>query len=161
MLAALESDVSLIEIRSAILADADQISACLAELGYGTPVQLVEQRISEFAGSTSDKIFIAHRSGSLAALGVASAHAIPLFHTQGQLVRLTALAVSRASQGLGVGRTLVAAVEDWAWSTGARRVEVTSGDHRPAAHIFYQSVGYVSDERRFIKHAPPVAASGS
>ena len=157
----MERDVSLIEIRSATLADADQIAACLAELGYGTPTQLVAQRISGFAASTSDKILVAHRSGSPAVLGVASAHAIPLFHTQGQLVRLTALAVSKTARGSGVGRTLVVAIEDWAWSTGARRVEVTSGDHRPIAHAFYQSVGYVSDERRFIKHAPRVAANGS
>ena len=153
--------VSLIEVRSATLADVDQIAACLAELGYGTPAQLVTQRISELSASTSDRIFVAQRSGSSAVLGVASAHALPLFHAQGQLIRITALAVSRDAQGSGVGRALVAMVENWAWDVGARRVEVTSGDHRSSAHAFYQAVGYVSDERRFIKHCPPVAADGS
>ena len=54
----------------------------------------------------------------------------------------------------GVGRALVAAVERWAWSVSARRLQVTSGDHRPGAHAFYQAVGYALDERRFVKHAP-------
>lgn len=153
--------MAIVKIHRTTVADADQIASCLEELGYGTSAQHVAQRISELTTSVSDQIFVAHLSGNPAVVGVASAHALPLFHTYGQLVRLTALAVSGTSQGSGVGRSLVTAVERWAWSIDARRVEVTSGDHRPNAHAFYQSVGYSVDERRFIKRAPAVAANGT
>lgn len=35
--------------------------------------------------------------------------------------------------------------------TDCVKVEVTSGDHRPEAHAFYQALGFKIDERRFIK----------
>ncbi|CAA9336555.1 MAG: hypothetical protein AVDCRST_MAG40-2194, partial [uncultured Gemmatimonadaceae bacterium] len=63
-------------------------------------------------------------------------------------------AVRAEAQGAGVGRALVGAVEAFAWAAGCRRVEVTSGDHRPAAHAFYRAAGYREDERRFVKPAP-------
>lgn len=148
------------QVRMAIPEDAAAVACCLAELGYGTPEELVRSRLIDFAADTNDMVFIAEdSSGSV--LGVASAHRLPLFHVSGYLVRLTALAVSRAAQGVGVGRMLVAAMEAWAWGAGARRVEVTSGDHRPEAHAFYQAVGYAIDERRFVKNAPTPAATAN
>jgi GNAT superfamily N-acetyltransferase len=141
------------EIRSAIPSDAREIAECLRILGYGTSEQLVLRRIDEFSSSETDIILVAQSCDTSTLLGVVSAHALPLFHAEGWLVRLTSLAVSGKYHGQGVGRLLVAAAEDWAWSVGAQRVEVTSGDHRSSAHAFYQAIGYTLDERRFIKRA--------
>lgn len=146
----------LLEVRPATPGDAASIAECLAELGYHTTAALVEQRIVEFAGNPADVAYVACRPET-DVVGIASAHVLPLLHTTGNLVRLTALAVRRHAQGLGAGRMLVASVEHWAWAHGARRIEVTSGDHRLKAHGFYQAVGYVVDERRFIKPAPQQA----
>ncbi len=152
-LVAMDEGRGLTKVRAATPADAAAVASCLAELGYGTPRELVQDRLAEFDASALDQAFVAvGPSGNI--LGVAAGHRLPLFHVGGYLVRLTALAVSKSAQGAGAGRMLVAAVEAWAWAGGARRVEVTSGDHRPEAHLFYQAVGYTMDERRFIKHAP-------
>lgn len=70
------------------------------------------------------------------------------------LGRITSLAVRVEARGKGIGKVLVAAAEEWAWGAGAQRMEVTSGEHRPGAHAFYQALGYLLDERRFIKHGP-------
>ncbi|GLC24654.1 GNAT family N-acetyltransferase [Roseisolibacter agri] len=142
-----------IPVRHAEIADAPEIAACLAVLGYDTPPALVAERLTAFAASDVDVVLVAGGAPGAALHGVVSAHALPLFHTTGRLVRLTALAVRGEAQGRGVGRALVQAAEAWAWRVGARRVEVTSGDHRPGAHAFYQALGYALDERRFIKHA--------
>lgn len=147
--------------RPATPEDADSIAECLAELGYDTPASLVARRLVEFENSAANIVFVAFQPGDHKALGVVSAHALPLFHTQGHLVRLTAFAVRRSAQGMGVGRLLVASAEQWAWDLGAARIEATSGDHRPAAHRFYLAAGYSVDERRFIKHAPATAGCGS
>jgi GNAT superfamily N-acetyltransferase len=77
-----------------------------------------------------------------------------LLHALSPLARITALAVRNDVQGRGVGRALVEAAEAWAWTEGAARIELTSGDHRLAAHAFYRSAGYAVDSRRFLKQAP-------
>ncbi len=141
-------------VRRAASSDAAQISACLLELGYGTSPELVSQKLALLADSEYDVVFVAEDSVRTGLLGVVSAHVFSLFHAHGQITRVTSLAVRSEARGKGVGRNLMAAVETWSWVAGARRVEVTSGDHRPDAHTFYQAIGYSLDERRFIKHAP-------
>jgi GNAT superfamily N-acetyltransferase len=49
---------------------------------------------------------------------------------------------------------LVAEAEEFAWNNGCSRIEITSGDHRPDAHAFYEAIGYFQDCRRFIKERP-------
>ena len=147
-------------VRPAAPPDAAQIAACLAELGYGTPAALVRQKLAQLAASDADAVFVAHEEAGDAIVGVVSVHVIPLFHAPGSLARITALAVRRSAQGLGVGRALVAAAEAFAWGRDCRRVEVTSGDQRPGAHAFYEAVGYAVDERRFVRHAPGPDAAG-
>ena len=52
------------------------------------------------------------------------------------------------------GRRLVAEAEEFAWNNGCARIEITSGDHRPDAHAFYEAIGYFQDSRRFVKKRP-------
>jgi GNAT superfamily N-acetyltransferase len=141
-----------VTVRPASLADAADVASCLAELGYGTPVEVVTENLVAVAASDADAVFVATESQSATVLGVASVHLLPLFHAPGSLARLTALAVRRSAQRRGVGRALLAAAEAFAWAAGCKRMEVTSGDHRPAAHALYRAVGYLDDERRLIKH---------
>ena len=53
-----------------------------------------------------------------------------------------ALVVGSAHRGLGVGRALISAAEDWARERGARNVMLTTHKLRCGAHRFYRSVGY-------------------
>lgn len=144
-------------VRQAAATDADDIAACLSALGYGTSASLVADRLASFVGSSTDAVFVASSEGGTRLLGVISAHLLPLFHTPGLLGRITSLAVRPEARGTGVGKALVTAAEEWAWASGAVRMEVTSGDHRPEAHAFYQAIGYALDERRFIKRAAPMS----
>ncbi len=139
--------------RHANLADAAEIAGCLSALGYGTTCALVTERLASFVDSSSDAVFVVSGPDSISLLGVVCVHLLPLFHAAGFVGRITSLSVKPSAHGKGVGKVTVSAAEHWAWSKGAQRMEVTSGDHRPAAHAFYQAVGYSIDERRFIKHA--------
>jgi hypothetical protein len=51
-----------------------------------------------------------------------------------------------------LGRRLVAEPEEFARNNDCARI--TSGDHRPHAHAFYEAIGYFQDCRRFIKERP-------
>ena len=146
-----------VQVRRATLDDAGHVADCLRELGYGTTTAIVADKLAATARSAHDAVFVATPASRDVAVGVVSVHVFPLFHAPGNVARITALAVRRDSQGTGVGSALVEAAEAFAWANGCRRIEVTSGDHRPGAHAFYQAVGYAIDERRFIKHAPGVA----
>jgi ribosomal protein S18 acetylase RimI-like enzyme len=143
-----------VTIRRAKPEDAAAIAVCLSALGYGTSAALVTDKLSALRDSAADAVLVAEHPPA-AIVGVVSVHVFPLFHAPGSLARLTALAVSVDHQRQGVGRALVAAAEAFAWQHDCRRVEVTSGDHRDAAHAFYRALGYGVDERRFIKHRSP------
>lgn len=143
-----------VAIRRATVEDAIAIGACLDTLGYGSDANAIRARLAEFADSTRDAAFVATSGDAADVLGVASAHVLPLFHAPANLLRLTSLAVRADSQGRGIGRALMAAVEAFAWASGCARIEVTSGDQREDAHAFYVTIGYAVNERRFLKHRP-------
>ena len=136
-------------VRAATPEDAPGIGECLSALGYATPVAAVEQKLEAFRSSAADKVFVALADGMIA--GTVSVHLIPLFHAFGCLARITAASVVEGHQRSGIGTALVLAAEKWARASGALRMEVTSGDHRPGAHAFYAALGYASHERRFLK----------
>lgn len=75
-------------------------------------------------------------------VGLVTGHVFPSIHSTRAVAWLTTLVVDESSYGMGVGRALVSAVEDWARRHGATRISVTSGEHRDKAHAFYEHVGY-------------------
>jgi GNAT superfamily N-acetyltransferase len=139
-----------LRIRRAEMTDASEVAICLQSLGYGASAELVEAKLAAF-GDT-DAVFVA--CYGMLVVGVVSIHLTPLFHAPGHLARVTALSIRDGHQRHGVGKALMAAVEQWSWAFGAARVDLTSGNHRPEAHRFYESLGYGTDSRRFVKHRP-------
>ena len=137
-------------IRRARSDDAPAVAELLAALGYRSKVAHIERRIADCATSPDTIVFVAESMNRI--VGTLSFHCIPLFHADGFLGRITSLVVAPDYRRRGIGRLLVAAAEDFARRHGCARVEVTSGDHRPDAHTFYERLGYQLESRRFIKH---------
>lgn len=129
--------------------DAADIRDLLIELGYQMSVRDISAKLDDLGDHHYDRVLIA-RSGDRA-VGLGALHVLPVIHVPGSLGRITALVVSEAVRGHGVGRLIVEILEDAAMKAGCTRMEVTSGDHRPGAHEFYQRLGYEVNERRFIK----------
>ena len=123
--------------------------------GYPAAAADVRRRVARLSALDSERVIVAERSGRV--VGVAAVHLAPLLHTSGDLGRITALVVAQELRGQGIGRRLVLEAESWVRSRGCSRMEVTSGDHRPDAHRFYEACGYRCDERRFLK---PMTESG-
>ena len=150
-------------VRSATESDSSNIAALLSELGYRLEVAQVRDNIALLSSSASDRVLVAEAMAGTTAdtgakvvssiVGVLSFHVIPLFHVVGNLGRITSLVVNAQWQRRGVGSQLLQAAEEFGWSQGCVRIEVTSGDRRAGAHEFYQRWGYQCDERRFIKCA--------
>ena len=119
------------------------------QLGYEATSQLIEKKLTEFAETPIDSVLVAEVEGLV--VGVISCHITSLFHQEGSSGRITSLVIDQKHRGQGVGKCLVSEAEAFFHSLGCVKSEVTSGDHRPEAHAFYESCGYKLDERRFIK----------
>lgn len=137
------------QIRESQPEDAEYIARLIAVLGYGLEASQVSERLEACVNEFS-KVFVALNEATV--VGFLSFHAIPLFHQQAMLGRITAMAVDPLCFRQGIGSSLLKAAEEFAIRIGCSRVEVTSGDHREGdAHRFYASQGYGSDCRRFLK----------
>ena len=69
------------------------------------------------------------------------------------LKNIMAIGVLDEFRGLGIGRILLAEVENWAKSEGCAGVRLVSGYNRAAAHQFYLRCGYYDrkDQKNFMK----------
>jgi len=61
------------------------------------------------------------------------------------------LVVAEEAEGRGVGRALMAAVEDWARAHGLGRVSLETGAANTAARGFYRALGYDESDVRLTK----------
>ncbi|ODP31749.1 GNAT family N-acetyltransferase [Pandoraea sp. ISTKB] len=136
--------------RLATLDDAPRIVALLAQLGYETPLDIVRRNITLSTADGDDAAFVA-LDESENIVGCMGLHALTMFHRAGRLGRITALVVEENVRGSGVGHALMAAAHAWFNQRGCEKFEVTSSDHRVAAHRFYARHGYARDGQRLAR----------
>ena len=139
-----------VQTRLARESDAPTLRDLMAELGHELSAEIVEDRLKLYTGTPTTRVIVAERQGVL--LGLVACALMPTFHQVGNLGRITALVVNSAARRKKVGQTLVAAAREWFQANGCRRIEVTSGDARTDAHLFYEALGFAPVSRRFIAH---------
>jgi GNAT superfamily N-acetyltransferase len=134
----MEADVSIREARAE---DSDRIAVLCGQLGY--PVTMAE--IGERLGSQT----VRHGSGVVYVADLPDrpvAGWVQAFVREILLVdrnaELGGLVVDEEQRGLGIGRALMEAVEEWARAQGCKSVWVRSNVIREGAHRFYRHIGY-------------------
>ena len=137
------------DLRSAMIADADDVARLLTELGYPCEIDEAAERIDAIAANDRQALVLARREGAVCGLvALDFMYYLPL----GTITcRVTALVVTPTAQGLGIGRQLLKEAERRARSGGAARIELTSGAQRTEAHAFYRACGYKDSSVRFVK----------
>ena len=138
-----------IEIRVATTEDSGQISLLVREPGYATSPQQSYQKLTDIRDSKTDRVLVTVPDEEL--LGCISLHAIPLFHAEGNLGRITALVVSEQQRGQGIGHALILQSRQWFEAAHCMRSEVTSDDKRERAHRFYEQHGYARQGQRLLQ----------
>ena len=127
-------------IRLAVEDDAPALAPLCGELGYPSTAEETRQRLAALLERPEDHaVFVAEVDGAL--LGWGSVAVTRLLEAADR-AELTGLVVTEASRGRGVGRELVATVEEWARARGLAQVGVRSNVIRLDAHRFYEGLGY-------------------
>jgi len=137
-------------IRNACLKDTQAIYLLnLNGLGYDYPMEHTEKRLAQVIGSDA-LLLVAELDGIVAGY----IHAVDYDCSYSDsLKNILAFVVDERFRRNGIGRSLIAAVEEWAKETGASGIRLTSGMSRENAHKFYESCGYVNRKiaKQFVK----------
>jgi GNAT superfamily N-acetyltransferase len=138
-----------ITIRDAGKGDIQALADLMTELGYPTSAEEMGRRFEGILADPSYDTLIAERAGEIA--GMAGLHLERFYEKDEPCARIMALVVGSEHRGLGIGRALISAAEDWARRRGAGDVMLTTHKRRADAHRFYRSVGYEATGYRFYK----------
>ena len=136
-----------LRVRPAREEDAPGISALLDVLGHPLAPAAVRtqlDRMREWGRCFSLVAVVGD-----AVVGVVSGFATPVLHRERPIGRISALVVRGSEAGRGIGTELLRAAERALEDLGCARLEVTSAEHREAAHRFYLARGYRKQGLRF------------
>ncbi len=139
-----------IAIRSAQRDDAPAIAELATQLGYPMTAEEAAARFAQLARMPDHCVLVAELEGQVAGW----AHVERRVNLEsGVRAELMGLVVDSRVRRAGIGKRLVAAVEQWAVTAGLETMVVRSNVIREAAHAFYRQLGYetVKSQRVFQK----------
>jgi GNAT superfamily N-acetyltransferase len=136
-----------IELRAPTPDDHRAIAALLAELEHPIDVADIPARLDAVERDGGTALIAVDGDGT--PLGLMTMARFSTLHVPGSTAYITALIVTAAAQGKGVGRAFVDAAREWALRNGCVRLTVTSAEHRAGAHAFYPACGMPYTGRRF------------
>ncbi len=135
-----------LQIRQCEVTDAPAIQVLNAmEMRYDYPLDKTREKLQQLLQSGADKIFVAVVEGAVVGYVHANDHDViyapPMKNIMG-------IAVLSDYKKKGIGRALLAAVENWAQKKEAAGVRLVSGAKRTAAHDFYRHCGYGNERQQ-------------
>ncbi|MFI5136315.1 MAG: GNAT family N-acetyltransferase [Sphingobacteriales bacterium] len=138
-------------IRDAGPDDLGEITLLMADLGYPTTVAEVQTRFNSIFVHPDYRTIVAVIGDEI--VGVAGLCKGLYYEKNGLYLRILVFVVKQSRQGLGIGKILIKACEDWALEQGLGTILINSGnrDERRAAHAFYQKMGYDVKSSGFVK----------
>ena len=135
-------------LRDAKPSDAKRLVELIHELGHEVDEKAVRKNLG-ILKKAGDTPIIATLDKTV--VGMIGIHRMVTIHRDAPVGRIPVLVVAREAKGLGLGRMLVDAAEQWCRKKGCKLIEVTSNDRRGDAHAFYRHMGYERTSIRFFK----------
>jgi GNAT superfamily N-acetyltransferase len=134
-------------VRRALTTDAAEMTRLAAELGYPMANEEMVRRLTVL--SSDQRHYVAVAAGGERLLGWM--HVEHRFSLEGgDRAELMGLVVDSGARRHGLGRTLVAAAEDWSRSRGLPSLTVRSNAARELSHPFYEALGYRRDKTQHV-----------
>jgi len=140
--------MSMIRYRPALEKDLTALAVLITELGYETTPTMMEARIAEIRANQGEVLVAELEQEVIGCINMI----IDIRLAEGKAGEIVSLIVTQKCQGLGVGKGLVCAAEQWLIHR-CDRVRVRANTLRCDAHRFYQSLGFtaVKTQQVFIK----------
>ena len=138
-----------VTIRAATFADSERIARLVSSLGYPTSSAQMRRRLESILSDADYATLVASEGEEI--VGFIGTRIGPLYESDGCYGQIMALDVSAQYQRRGIGRQLLQVAESEMIARGACVLVVHSGNHRVAAHAFYESTGYGFTARRYKK----------
>lgn len=129
-----------LSVRRATLEDAPQLALLAGQLGYPATAEDVGARLREILDDPTHVVFVAETPDSLIA-GYVEGFPLRTISSNPR-VEIGGLIVDEACRSRGVGRLLMARVEEWARGRGFKEARLRSNVLRKPAHLFYEKLGY-------------------
>jgi GNAT superfamily N-acetyltransferase len=139
-----------VTIRDAQISDAAALAALAGELGYSTTPAEMEHRFEVLDSDRHHGIFVAEQEKLLGWIQVSVVETLE----SESFTEIRGLVVTESHRGLGIGKQLVAAAEQWASKKKCRRIRVRTNIVRADAHAFYKKLGYISKKTQNIFDKP-------
>lgn len=142
-----ENETPPFRIRPARVTDAAEIARLAGELGYPASQPDMQARLAEVLARPEHHVLVAESGGAL--LGWAAAEIRTLL-VSGRKAELMGLVVATQARRLGVGKTLVEAIQRWGAEQGCDRLTVRSNVARTESHPFYERLGYARTKTQHV-----------
>ena len=138
-------------IRRLTAVDAPGVRNLNDQLGYPMSTEVVQSRIETILNRQDHAAFVAEKNGEV--IGWIHVYVSHILESTNSFVEIGGLVVDEEQRGLGVGKALVKAVEEWTIQSGFDDIRLRSAIKRVEAHKFYESLGYriVKTQMRFEK----------
>ena len=133
-------------VRAAEPGDAEAIAALLNQLGYPVDSAAIVPRL-ERLGIVGDTVAVAELDAKV--VGLVHLQVSPAIEHDRPAAKIGALVVDESSRRRGVGKALIAAMEEEARLRGCGLFYLTTSERRDDAHAFYEQVGLQQTGRRY------------
>lgn len=134
-------------IRPCVPSDAEVLCHLNSEeMGYSFSVDNTAKALKELLRDNTQRIFVAVCDDIV--IGYIHAADYQLLYAP-PAKNILGIAVSSYYRNKGVGRALLAAVEEWAKESGCASVRLNSGAERENSHAFYKKCGYEFIKQQF------------
>jgi ribosomal protein S18 acetylase RimI-like enzyme len=149
----------LLHIRPASTADEAVIRELAARLGafplpaWRTPGEIADADTAAMlqaiaAGAGGNEVFVAERAAAI--VGVLHMMVVTDFYGRAH-AHISVLAVSRAAEGSGVGRALIAHGEDWTRRRGLSLLTLNVFSTNSRARRLYEHTGFIPETLKYAK----------
>lgn len=134
-------------IRRASVRDATAVARLCAQLGYPVPDAVMDLRLRQLLRSPRHRLVVAEQGAMLQGWATGE---LRLTVESGLRAEITGLVVDAGARRGGVGRALVAALEQWAREQGCEQIVVRSNVARGESHPFYLRLGYARNKTQHV-----------
>jgi N-acetylglutamate synthase-like GNAT family acetyltransferase len=139
-------------IRRASAEDAGAIQTIYRELVDDSSVRVLPEQVAALAETPASFLLVTEAEGAVCATALLTICADVMYQFQPFGV-VENVVVARSNRGRGIGRQLLAHVEQLAIARDCTKLMLLSSAHRHQAHAFFRRCGFVGDTKNaFVKY---------